>query len=65
VGAITAREYAVRLFPRRIKNPGFPVLPSVRSWVDEEIHMGGFRQQANNQTNHWLNQPGIMVLSML
>jgi len=52
-------------FPGEQKIPGFPILPPAYSRVDEEIHMGGFRQQANNQTNHWLNQPGIMVLSML
>jgi hypothetical protein len=43
VGAITAREYADELVPRRTKNPGFPILPPVCSLVDEEVHKGGFR----------------------
>jgi hypothetical protein len=52
-------------FPTNKKIPGFPVLPPVRSWIDQEVRAGGFRQQANNRANHLLIWPGIVVLSML
>ena len=52
---ITVCEYADGWFPRRTKNPGFPVFPLVRSPIDWEVHPGGFRPQANKRANHRLN----------
>jgi hypothetical protein len=64
---ITVCEYADGLFPRRTKNPRFPVLPPVLSPVGWEVHQGGFRPAANNleiielMMMNWV----LMVLRML